>query len=161
MRRLLPHPLLTLLLFLLWLLLGQTLDRAYVLIGAAVAIAASILYAPLAPHGGPVRFAPLARLVAVVVADVVRSNVAVAWIVFRPGDNARRAGFVRIPLETRHAGALAALGLIVTATPGTSWAGYDVAGNILTLHMLDLADEETFARDFKARYESPLREIFE
>ena len=162
MRRLLPHPVLTLLLFLMWLLLGQTLDRAYVLIGAAVAIGAGMVYAPLAPHAGPVRYAAMARLIAVVIGDIVRSNLAVAWIVFRPGARARRAGFVRIPLETRHAGALAALALIVTATPGTSWAGYDAAGNILTLHMLELAhDEARFASDFKARYESPLREIFE
>jgi len=160
MRRLLPHPWLALLLLVMWLLLGQTLDRAHILVGIGVAIASSILYATLAPLAAPVRLAAMARLLAVVLGDVVRSNLAVAWIVFRPRASGRRAGFVRIPLETRHAGALATLALIVTATPGTSWAGYDVARNILTLHMLDLADEATFARDFKARYENPLREIF-
>jgi multicomponent K+:H+ antiporter subunit E len=161
MRRLLPHPWLALALLVLWLLLGQTLDRAHVLLGIAVAIAVSALYAPLSPQAGPARFAAIARLLAVVLVDVVRSNLAVAAIVFRPGGSNRRAGFVRIALDTRHAGALAALALIVTATPGTSWAGYDAAGNILTLHMLDLADEASFARDFKMRYENPLREIFE
>lgn len=161
MRRLLPHPWLALSLLVMWLLLGQTLDRAHIVLGIAVAVGTGIVYAPLAPQAAPLRFAAIARLLAVVLGDVVRSNLAVAWIVFGPGRSARRAGFVRIPLETRHAGALAVLAMIVTATPGTSWAGYDVAGNILTLHMLDLADEAAFARDFKTRYENPLREIFE
>jgi|1185.fasta_scaffold55275_2 multicomponent K+:H+ antiporter subunit E len=161
MKKLLPHPWLALSLFLMWLLLGQTLDRAHILLGVAVALTASVLYAPVAPSAAPVRYRAMARLFALVLADVVRSNLAVAWIVFGPRRSARRAGFVRIPLETRHAGALAVLAVIVTATPGTSWAGYDVARNILTLHMLELADEARFARDFKTRYENPLREIFE
>lgn len=102
-----------------------------------------------------------ARLAARVAGDIVLSNVAVARIVFGPANPRRRAGFLPIPLETRHAGALAALGIIVTATPGTSWAGYDAGTNVLTLHVLDLVDEEGMVRDFKARYERALREIFE
>lgn len=105
--------------------------------------------------------ASAARLVAVVAWDIVQSNLAVARIVFTPERPARRAGFLPIPLDTRHGGALAALAVIVTATPGTSWAGYDPEGNVLTLHVLDLRDEEELMRNFKARYERPLREIFE
>ena len=100
------------------------------------------------------------RLALLVAGDIVRSNIGVARIVFLPADPRRRAGFLPIPLETRHAGALVVLAMIVTATPGTSWAGYDAGQNVLTLHVLDLADEETLVRVFKARYERALREIF-
>ena len=71
------------------------------------------------------RVALALRLALFVAADIVRSNVAVARIVFGPADPRRRAGFLPIPLDTRHSGALAMLAIIVTATPGTSWAGYD------------------------------------
>lgn len=101
------------------------------------------------------------RLAALVATDILRSNIAVARIVLGPADPRRRSGFLPIPLETRHAGALAVLAVIVTATPGTSWAGYDSAQNVLTLHVLDLADEDDLVRIFKARYERALREIFE
>jgi multicomponent K+:H+ antiporter subunit E len=101
------------------------------------------------------------RLVVLVAGDIVRSNIAVARIVFGPASARRRAGFLPIPLDTRHAGILAALAIIVTATPGTSWAGYDPGANVLTLHVLDLADDEDLVRLFKARYERALREIFE
>ena len=151
------------LLFLVWLLFAQTLALAQVVAGVALAFGAGAVHRALGPHAGPrrMRLASAARLVAIVACDIVQSNIAVARIVFAPERAARRAGFLAIPLDTRHSGALAALAIIVTATPGTSWAGYDPGSNVLTLHVLDLRDEEDLVRSFKARYERPLQEIFE
>lgn len=151
------------LLFLVWLLLGESVALAQLAAGAVLAFGAGAVHRILGPHAGPrrIRLAALARLAAVVGYDVVLSNMAVARIVFAPERRTRRAGFLEIPLDTRHAGALAALAVIVTATPGTSWAGYDTERNILTLHVLDLGHEQDFIRTFKARYEAALREIFE
>src|SRR3954468_4407943 len=150
------------LLFVTWLLLGGTLALAQPVAGVALAFGLAALHRLLGPHARPCRMRPLAiaRLVGLVAWDIVLSNLAVARIVFSP-DRERRAGFLDIPLDTRHAGALAGLAVIVTATPGTSWAGYDSERSVLTLHVLDLRDESTAVRDFKARYERPLREIFE
>lgn len=151
------------LLLVVWLLLVQTLALVQMLTGAALSFAAGAVHRVLGPHAGPrrVRLAAIARLVGVVGYDIVLSNLAVARIVFGPERGTRRAGFLAIPLETRHAGALGALAVIVTATPGTSWADYDPDANVLTLHVLDLRDEPDFIRTFKARYETALREIFE
>jgi multicomponent K+:H+ antiporter subunit E len=91
----------------------------------------------------------------------VHSNVAVATIVLRRATSGRRAGFVDIPLDVRNPAALAVLGCIITATPGTAWAGYDERSNVVTIHVLDLEDDETVVRAIKDRYERPLREIFE
>ncbi|HET7670452.1 MAG TPA: Na+/H+ antiporter subunit E [Burkholderiales bacterium] len=151
------------LLFVVWLLLAQTLAVAQLIAGAVLALGAGAVHSLLGPQAGPRRSRPgaVARLVGVVAYDIVLSNIAVARIVFGPDRGTRRAGFLPIPLDTRHAGALAALAVIVTATPGTSWADYDSERNVLTLHVLDLADEEGSVRMFKMRYERPLREIFE
>jgi multicomponent K+:H+ antiporter subunit E len=155
------HPLLAALLLLAWLLLNRSVAPGQILVGAALAIAATAAFARLGPHPRPARLGLALRLIAVVLADVVRSNLAVARIVFFPARRERRAGFLPIPLDTRHPGALAALAVIVTATPGTSWAGYDAGQGVLTLHVLDLADEDGMVRTFKQRYEARLREIFE
>ena len=72
-----------------------------------------------------------------------------------------RIGFLDIPLDLRDPHALATLAMIVTATPGTVWAGHDQANNILTLHILDLQNESAWIHTIKERYERPLREIFE
>ena len=107
------------------------------------------------------RIRAFAELLGLVAADIVRSNVAVALIVLRPGRGARTAGFLRMPLEARHPLALAAMACIITATPGTCWVRYEAARNVLTIHMLDLVDEQAWIHLFKLRYETRLMEIFE
>jgi multicomponent K+:H+ antiporter subunit E len=151
------------LLFFTWLLLAGTLALAQPVIGLALAFGLAALHGLLGPHAGPrrMKIATIARLAAAVGRDIVLSNIAVARIVFGRDRGTRRAAFLSIPLDTRHGGALAALAVIVTATPGTSWAGYDSERGTLTLHVLDLREEEAAIREFKARYERPLREIFE
>lgn len=163
MKRLVPHPWLALSLLAAFLLLSETLGPGHIILGVLLAVVASAAYARLGPHATPRKGRPgaIVRLFLNVIVDVVRSNIAVARIVLGRRDPSRRAGFLPIPLETRHSGALAALAIIVTATPGTCWAGYDAGQSVLTLHVLDLPDEERFIRDFQTRYVQKLKEIFE
>ncbi len=162
MRRWLPYPFLSLLLAALWLLLNETLAPIPVLAAALAGVLGGGVMARLQPpvHRARPRLVPAAELAALVLADIVQSNFAVARIVLRPGARSRRAGFLVLPLEARHPGALALLAAIVTATPGTSWARYDAAANAVTIHMLDLVDGEAWAREFKQRYERRILEIF-
>jgi multicomponent K+:H+ antiporter subunit E len=145
-----------------WVTLAGALTVAHVILGALVALVAVRARASLQPAAIRLR-RPLAAvaLAGIVAADIVRSNVAVARIVLRPGAQGRVPGFVEIPLDTRNPAALAALACIITATPGTAWAGYDARSNTLTMHVLDLADRAESARTIKERYERPLMEIFE
>jgi multicomponent K+:H+ antiporter subunit E len=162
MRRWLPFPLTWVLLLGSWLLLNQTLAPAHVILGAILAFAAThaltLLDLPATRMRRPVT---VLRLTALVLADVVRSNIAVARIILHPGKRRQTSGFVEIPLELRHPAALAALACIITATPGTAWARYDSARAILTMHVLDLTDDEAWIRTIKDRYERRLLEIFE
>jgi multicomponent K+:H+ antiporter subunit E len=102
------------------------------------------------------------RLLLDVLAEVLRSNNAVARIILRPaGGDAPRSGFVRVPLEMRSPAGLAALACILTATPGTVWVDHDVEEGTMLLHVLDLIDEEEWVRIVKQRWEKRLMEIFE
>jgi multicomponent K+:H+ antiporter subunit E len=161
MRRLLPYPLFSLTLALTWLVLNESLAPAQVLAAIAIGIGGGGLFALLQRPRARVRLrAGLAlELAWFVLVDIVRSNLAVARIVLwpRPG---RVAGFVDVPLELTHPAGLAALACIVTATPGTSWAGYDAARKLLSIHILDLVDGPAWVAGFKARYEARLLEIF-
>jgi multicomponent K+:H+ antiporter subunit E len=160
MKRWIPHPLLALGLLAMWLLLNQSLSPGHLLLGAAVAILASHGLAALRPE--PVRivsFRPLARLTRLVLADIIRSNLAVARIILFPKE--RVSGFVRLPLELTNLHGLAVLACIISATPGTMWVELDRANNILLVHVLDLIDEEAWIRQIKRRYEALLLEVFE
>jgi len=147
----------------LWLLLNESLAPGQVLLGAALALGGVAVYSRLQLPANRVRNRPGAalRLLGAVVADIVRSNLAVARIVLGLGGAQRRAGFLALPLELRHPGGLAVIACIITATPGTSWVRYDSAANVVTIHVLDLVDADDWIRLFKQRYERLLMEIFQ
>jgi multicomponent K+:H+ antiporter subunit E len=97
-----------------------------------------------------------------VLVDILRSNFSVAAIVLGLArDRQVRSGFLEIPLELSDPHALTLLAVMVTATPGTSWAGVSADGSMLTLHVLDLKDETELIRFIKRRYEQPLLRIFQ
>lgn len=160
MRRWLPYPVLTIALFVMWLLLTQSFSPGQVLLGAIVAVAATWAMAALRPERPAIRTVrPVFRLAAIVAVDIVRSNFAVAAIILFPRKE-RVARFVHLPLELRNRHGLAVLALIITATPGTIWVEFDKSRGNLIVHVLDLVDEQEWIALIKGRYEALLLEIF-
>jgi multicomponent K+:H+ antiporter subunit E len=159
MIRLLPYPLLTASLLAMWLLLNG-LSVGHVLLGTAIAVAASNVTAALRPARPRIRrWHLLPRLVMIVVVDIWRSNVAVARLILRPDHPRRMSGFVVVPLELRNPAGLAILACIVTSTPGTAWVQYDSESSRLLLHVLDLVDDAHWIELIKNRYERLLLEM--
>jgi multicomponent K+:H+ antiporter subunit E len=159
MTRLLPHPLLSLGLLLLWLVLTR-FSLGHLLLGSVIALGAGLVFdrlEPASPRRRGVR--PLLRLAGIVAVDIIRSNLAVAWLILSDGRN-RRSGFVEIPLRLQDPGALALLALILTATPGTAWLEHDRATGVLLLHVFDLKDPEEWRVLIRDRYEALLLEAF-
>ena len=162
LRRLVPAPVLSLALLVLWLLLNRSLSAGHIVLGAVLALAIPLLTAGLRPL--PVRLrkpGAVLRLAWTVVADTTRSNWAVARLLLTPGARQHPAGFVHIPLEVRDPNALAVLAMIVCITPGTAWAELSLDRSVLMLHVLELKDPAALIADVKRRYEAPLMEIFE
>ncbi len=158
----LPFPLLTAFLLTMWLLLVGSMSPGAVLLGGVLALLGSRALLALDPPRTSLRRPRAAVALAMtVLAEIIRSNNAVARIILRPGSQGRRSGFVRIPLDMRNPYGLAILAIIITATPGTLWVEYDSADNSMLLHVLDLVDEEAWAGLIKSRYERRLMEIFE
>ena len=162
MKRLLPSPWLSLGLFCGWLLLARSTSPGQLLLALMVAWALPLLTTPLRPRPGPVKhWGTLLRLIGHVGIDVVRSAFDVAGGVLRLRGRPPRGAFVVVPLELRQAHAQAALAMITTVVPGTVWCELAPDASALRLHVFDLDDEAAFVANFKARYEQPLKEIFE
>ena len=162
MKRLLPAPLLSAALFVLWLLLNRTLGLGQVLLALILALAIPVLIAGLRPVPVRIRRPGVAlRLLLTVVGDSVQSNIAVVRLLLKPGTLHHTPSFVHVKLELRDPNALAMLALIVCITPGTAWAELSLDRTTLLLHALDVSDVNAMATDVKARYERPLMEIFE
>ncbi len=161
MKRLLPHPYMSACLFVMWLMLNESVAPGPALVGLMFALAGGWAMEMLDPPLLRIRRWGVAlRLAGHVVVDIARSNLAVAQVILRPRRD-RRQGFIRIPLAMRNESALAALACVLTATPGTAWVEFDTETGILLLHVLDLIDEESWVHIVKDRYEQPLMEIFQ
>jgi len=156
-------PVLVLGLTALWLILQETIEPAQILLGLALAVLLAAASSRLRPlHASVRRIDVAAGLVLVVLWEIILSNIAVARIVLGLVRNREvRSGFVQIPLAMRDPYGLAALAAIITATPGTVWAGLSADRKELTLHILDLEDEQHWIGYIKNRFERPLMRIFE
>lgn len=146
-----------------WLLLNGTVAFGHILLGAFLAWGVVLAVSKIRPLQPRIRNPQvIVRLLFVVLVDIIRSNVGVGRVILgMTGDRKVTAGFMHIPLEMRDPHGLAALSMIVTATPGTVWADFNEGTGVLTLHVLDLQDPEYWIDTIKNRYERPLMEIFE
>ncbi|SEA88192.1 multisubunit potassium/proton antiporter, PhaE subunit [Variovorax sp. YR216] len=162
-KRWLPFPPLSLGLFVVWLLLNQSLDVATLLLAAIFAIAVPLLTQSLRPRR-TVRIrrpGTAVKLAFVVLHDMVESALTVARLLLTRRNDEMQSRFVRVPLELRDPNALAALAMIVCLTPGTAWGEISLDRSSLLIHLFDERDPEAFIALVKSRYERPLMEIFE
>jgi len=75
-----------------------------------------------------------------------------------------RPRFVSIPLDITDNYAKVALAAIITLTPGTISADFSGDGTQLLVHAFNVTDdrdEAALIAEIKARYELPLKEIFQ
>jgi len=160
--RLLPHPLLTAILALVWVLLINDFSWGAIIFGLLLGLGIAKLTSAYWPER-PTIHDPLAILEysAVVLWDIIISNVQVAYLVlFRRGESLK-SQFVTIPLALESREAIAALAGTITMTPGTLSADVSADGRSLLVHCLDTSDAAHTAATIKSRYERRLMRIFE
>ena len=163
MKRILPSPLLSLVLLATWLLLNQSLEAAHLLLGTLLAVIAPLLARPLQPHGYARIHRPLAlfKLLGKASVEVLRSCFNVSRIILFARPEGLNSQFIRIPLDMRSPHGLALLCGIINMTPGTVWVEVLPDSHELVLHVFDLHDAGWWIDTVKQQYEQPLMEIFE
>ncbi len=162
MKRLVPSPPLSAMLFVVWLLLHQSLEATTLLSGAVLAIVVPVLTQGLRPATVRMRKPGVAlRLAGHALWDMLVSALTVARLLLARRADARHAGFVHIPLALRDPNGLAVLATVMCLTPGTAWGELSLDRSTLLIHVFDLEDEAAFIARVKQRYEQPLLEIFQ
>ena len=161
MRRWLPSLPLSAAVFVLWLLLVADLGVGHLLLAALLAWALPLVAARLQPERA--RFARPGVLLVLgrrVLWDMLLSNIEVARRILGP-ERVLTPAFVWLPLELTNIHAITALASIITLTPGTVSAELSDDRRHLLVHCFNLADADTLVATIKARYEAPLKEIFQ
>ncbi len=164
MKRLLPSPLLSVVLFVAWPMLNGSASVGHLLIGAVLALALPPLTARWRPgRPQPSGWRSAIGLAGTVLVDIVRSNIVVARLIL--GDEARiQPRFLWLPLTIRDPYGIVALAGIITMTPGTLSASLSEDRRHLLIHAFDIDDDAAAAAviaDIRSRYEAPLIRIFE
>ncbi len=160
-RSLVPHPRLTVLLTVVWLMLQNGVSIGGVVLGLALGIAIPLMTSAYWPDRPVVRSAgKLGRYLLIVLWDIVTANIVVARIILTRPNHTLRPAFFTVPLALRAPEAITLLAGTITMTPGTVSCDLSADGRALLVHVLDAPDPDAVRDEIKSRYEARLMEIF-
>lgn len=160
-RKLFPHPGLSFVLIIVWLLLWNRFSTGALLLGLSIGLLVPLLTAPYWPNRPELRFGwAMIAYALIVLWDVVIANFHVARIILFHRNQDLRSAWLAIPLDLRSPEAITVLAGTVSLTPGTVSADVSGDGRVLLVHALDVDDREEEVRRIKHRYERRLMRIF-
>jgi multicomponent K+:H+ antiporter subunit E len=161
-RWLLPHPLLTLILAVVWIMLQNEFSAGMAVFGVILGIIIpwmTSIWWPDTPKGFS-----MGKMVVysfIVLWDIIVANIQVAWIVLTVPNSKLRPAWIVVPLKLKQPEAITTLAGTITLTPGTVSADLSDAGHSLLVHVLHTDDPDAVRDEIKTRYERRLLEIFE
>lgn len=159
--RIFPHPWLSLLLAVTWLLLTNSISLGNILLGVIFGILIPFATQPYWPDAPrmvkPWKFPAYALVVGW---DIITANFIVARKVLFERNEDLRPCWVSVPLEITSPAAISILAGTITLTPGTVTADISSEGHALLVHCLDAPDPDAVRDEIKSRYESRLKEMF-
>ncbi|MDP2117153.1 MAG: Na+/H+ antiporter subunit E [Brevundimonas sp.] len=160
-RRLLPHPALSALLLVVWMLLVNEFTTGALFLAVVFSVLTPLVTSRFWPDRPRIRFGPdLAAYVAVVLFDIVVANFQIAWIILTRRNRDLRSRWLVVPVELRSAEAITMLAGTISLTPGTVSSDVSADGRALLVHALDSADPEADVARIKRRYEARLLKVF-
>ncbi|MGB1234127.1 MAG: Na+/H+ antiporter subunit E [Planktomarina sp.] len=160
-RRIFPHPLLTALLTVVWMLLQNQFSWGMVVFGLILGIiipAMTAIWWPDRPVG--FRAGKMITYLIIVCWDIIVANIQVAWIVLTVPNAKLKSAWISIPLDLTQPEAITMLAGTITLTPGTVTADLSSEGRCLLVHVLHTDDPQGEVDVIKTRYEARLKEIF-
>ncbi|QGX99679.1 Na+/H+ antiporter subunit E [Roseovarius faecimaris] len=160
-RWLIPHPLLTLILAVVWILLQNEVTAGMAVFGIILGIIIpwmTSIWWPDTPKG--FRLGKMVLYSFMVIWDIIVANMQVAWIVLTVPNSKLKPAWIVIPLELRQPEAITVLAGTITLTPGTVSADLSDEGHSLLVHVLHTDDPDAERDAIKDRYERRLLEIF-
>lgn len=159
--RLLPHPLLTLLLVVVWQMLVNQVTVGSLLLGLSFGIVIPLVTSPYWLNRPrlrrPLKFIPFAM---VVLWDICIANLVVAHAILFKRKADLRSTWIAVPLDLESPEAITVLAGTITMTPGTVSSDISACGRVLLVHCLDAPDPDAVRDQIKQRYEKRLKEIF-
>lgn len=160
-RKLFPHPVLSVFMLVMWLLMANDFGAGQILLGAIVGWMIPYLTQSFWPQTTYLYRPILAiRFLLRVLMDIVRANIEIALLILGPRRNLHPA-FMRVPLDLKEDFTITIFANTISLTPGTVSVDLQMEEGYLIVHGLNVKDVDAAIAQMKARYEAPLKEIFE
>ena len=160
-RRLLPNPILSLTVALVWMLLVNGFSWGSLVFAIIIGLVIPAATAPYWPDRAHIRSpAKIAAYVVIVIWDIIKANIAVAQIILFTPNRALKPCWLVVPIDLRSPEAIAVLAGTITLTPGTVSCDLSEDGAALLVHCLHAPDPDGVLDEIKTRYEARLKEIF-
>lgn len=160
MRRLIPHPGLSVLLVIVWLLMANEITVGGLLMGIVIGLLLPIFTAPFWPGRPDVSYRAGVAYVLLVLWDIVVANFQIATIILFRRNRDLRPAWLSIPMELDTPEAITVLAGTISLTPGTVSSDVSACGNYLLVHALDAPDPQAEIARIKDRYETRLKRVF-
>lgn len=162
LQRWLPHPLLTLVLVVMWMALLNDFSAGGLVVGLILGIVIPIVTSHFWPDRPPIHaYGKVVAYIGLLLWDVIIANIQVArLIVFKPAD-ALQSRWVTVPIELTTPEAITLLSATITMTPGTVTSDVSADGKSLLVHCLDAPDVAAEVEQMKSRYERRIKEFLE
>lgn len=157
--RVFPHPLVSLIVAVSWLMLQHSLSGGNIILAIILGWAIPKISQNFIAFTPNMNLSEAFKLFFVVLWDIIVSNFKVAKLVLGPTDQLHPKWY-RVPLATNHDQVNSLLAMIITTTPGTVSAGIDQERGDILVHSLNTLDEQIDIAEIKSRYEQPLMHIF-
>lgn len=149
------------LMFLVWLLLTNSLSPGNLVLAAVVAITIPLTVRKLVMRRSIVHKPwKLISYLGVMLWDIVVSNLIVAKQVLG-SPHKLQPGFIAIPLDLSEPMPITLLASTISLTPGTVSTEVSKDLTVLYVHALHIDDEQGMIQTIKQRYEKPLKDIFQ
>ena len=160
-RWLLPHPALSAMLLVVWLLMANTITVGGFVVGTILGVILPKFTQPFWPDRPRIRFGrALIAYLAVVLFDILVANFQVAWLILFRRNRDLRSRWLVIPIGLTTPEAVTMLAGTISLTPGTVSSDVSADGRYLLVHALDVTDEAAEIARIKARYEARLQQVF-
>ncbi len=158
-KKLIPHPWLSLAILVIWLLVNNSFSPGQFLLGSMLAIvipmfSTALCHEPVKLHRPGLVILYIFRLML----DIVTANLMVAgWILNR--NRRLQPAFVRYELTLQSSLAISILANTISLTPGTVSCFVSADLRYILIHSLHLKDAEALVKQIRHRYEQLLMEI--
>ncbi|MFN3863199.1 MAG: Na+/H+ antiporter subunit E [Erythrobacter sp.] len=160
MQRILPHPGLSALLVIMWVVMVNDLTLGTLFLGLVVGLAVPKFTDAYWPARPRINFVAGLAYVGLVLWDILVANFQVAAIILFKPNRALQPAWLAIPLTLDTPEAITVLAGTISLTPGTVSTDVSACGTYLLVHALHAPDPAADIARVKARYEARLMRVF-